>query len=196
LPTYQSNPPTDEERARFASAHRFYTALKRLPRFDVRLGRLHYRGDDRDGKPIFIQKRIDCMVGVDMALLAGKQKITNVALFSGDSDLIPAIEAVKREGVLTTLWHGGMSINCRPSRELFDICEDIEERFREGQHAAANQAADLGREALKIGSEAGSQALDRISEQAEDARLAGWHPQFDPERRTRQRRSVDRRYFL
>lgn len=126
-PPYQSNPPTDEERARFASAHRFYTALKRLPRFDVRLGRLHYRGDDREGKPIFIQKRVDCMVGVDMALLAGKQKITNVALFSGDSDLIPAIEAVKREGVLTTLWHGSTSFNCRPSRELYDICDERHE---------------------------------------------------------------------
>jgi hypothetical protein len=42
----------------------------------------------------------------------------------------------------------------------------------QGQHAAANQAADLGREALKIGSEAGSQALDRISEQAEEHPLA------------------------
>jgi len=43
---------------------------------------------------------------------------------------------------------------------------------RKGQHAAANQAADLGREALKIGSEAGSQALDRISEQAKEHPLA------------------------
>jgi hypothetical protein len=44
------------------------------------------------------------------------------------------------------------------------VLQEIESRFRKGQHAAANQAADLGREALKIGSEAGSQALARISE--------------------------------
>ena len=37
----------------------------------------------------FEQKRVDNMIGVDMALLAGKAKITRVALFSGDSDYIP-----------------------------------------------------------------------------------------------------------
>jgi ElaB/YqjD/DUF883 family membrane-anchored ribosome-binding protein len=52
------------------------------------------------------------------------------------------------------------------------VLQEIESRFREGQHAAANQAAELGREALKIGSEARSQALDRISEQAEEHPLA------------------------
>jgi uncharacterized LabA/DUF88 family protein len=49
------------------------------------------------------------MLGVDMALLAGKGKITSVALFTGDSDTIPAVEAVKQEGVLVTLWHGALS---------------------------------------------------------------------------------------
>jgi uncharacterized LabA/DUF88 family protein len=64
------------------------------------------------------------MVGVDMALLAGKGKITNAAIFTGDSDLIPAIEAVKREGVLVTLWHGSFSASTRPSRELFEIADE------------------------------------------------------------------------
>ncbi len=121
---YQSNPPTDEERLRYASKHRFITALKYLPRFEVRLGRLVNRGVDANGNPIFVQKRVDCMVGVDMALLASKHTITNVVLFSGDSDLIPAVEAVKREGVLVTLWHGSNSPDCRPSRELFEICDE------------------------------------------------------------------------
>lgn len=124
---YQSNPPTEEEKKRYAGTHRFITALKYLPRFEVRLGRLVYRGNDANGQPIFVQKRVDCMVGVDMALLAGKRTITNVALFSGDSDLIPAIEAVKREGVLVTLWHGSYSNETRPSRELVETCDERKE---------------------------------------------------------------------
>lgn len=83
-----------------------------------------YRGIDQNGEKILIQKRIDTMVGVDMALLAGKGKITRLALFSGDSDLIPAIEAVKSEGVLVTLWHGSFSKNTSPSQELYDICDE------------------------------------------------------------------------
>ncbi len=121
---YQSNPPTEEERKRFASKHRFVTALSFLPRFEVRLGRLALRGTDAAGRPIFVQKRVDTLIGVDMTLLAGKGKVAKVALLSGDSDYIPAIEAVKREGVLVTLWHGRLRTECAPSRELFEICDE------------------------------------------------------------------------
>ena len=121
---YQGNPPTDEEKSRYASMRRFITALRNLPRFEVRLGRLAYRGIDPDGNPIFVQKRVDCMVGVDIALLAGKRTITNVALFSGDSDLIPAVDAAKPEGVIVSLWHGSFSASCKPSRELVEACDE------------------------------------------------------------------------
>lgn len=121
---YKSDPPTAAENDWYAKAHRFITALSYLPRYQTRLGKLVYRGNNTDGEPIFIQKRIDCMVGVDMALLAGKGRITNVALFTGDSDFIPAIEAVKQEGVLVTLWHGAFSHNINPSREVYEVCDE------------------------------------------------------------------------
>lgn len=41
---YQSNPPTQEESERYARARRFLDALSRLPRFEIRLGKLEYRG--------------------------------------------------------------------------------------------------------------------------------------------------------
>ncbi|MGE5569195.1 MAG: NYN domain-containing protein [Rhodospirillales bacterium] len=121
---YQGNPPTPEESARYAAKHKFTTALSLLPRFEVRLGRLVHRGVDGNGKPIFQQKRVDCMIGVDMALLAGKGKITHAAIFTGDSDLIPAIESVKREGVIVTLWHGGITPESRPSSELYALVDE------------------------------------------------------------------------
>lgn len=94
---------TWEQQQCSSTKHRFITALQMIPRFEVRLGKLAFRGRDGNGAPIFVQKRVDNMVGVDMALLAGKGKITNVALLTGDSDYMPSIEAVKREGVLVTL---------------------------------------------------------------------------------------------
>lgn len=125
---YQSSPPTEEERKRFAAADRFMTMLRRLPRFEVRLGKLGLQGVDREDRPIFVQKRVDIMVGIDMALLAGKGKITSLALLSGDSDFIPAIEAVKREGVVVTLWHGRRGASgVAPSIELFDLCDERRE---------------------------------------------------------------------
>lgn len=123
---YQGSPPTEDERLRFASMSKFVGAISRLPRFEVRLGRLAFRGKQPDGKPIFMQKRIDCMLGVDMALLAAKGKVSNIEVFSGDSDFIPAVEAVKREGILVTLWHGNLSggSTIQPSRDLYQLCDD------------------------------------------------------------------------
>ena len=124
---YQSPQPTDAERRRYQAKHRFMTALGFLSRFEVRLGRLAKRGHDDDGKPVFVQKRVDTMIGVDMALLAGKGKIDKAVVLSGDSDMVPAVEAAKREGVLVALWHGKYSGQDRPSRELWQICDDRHE---------------------------------------------------------------------
>lgn len=124
---YQSNPPTPQERQRYGSMHRFITSLEYIPRFQVRLGRLVYRGNDASGNPIFIQKRVDTMIGVDMTLLAVKGKISHLALFSGDADLLPAVEAVKSEGIIVTLWHGGFHTNDAPARELYEKTDERKE---------------------------------------------------------------------
>ena len=103
---YTSSPPTDEERDRYNRQRNFYTVLERLPRFTVRLGRLEFRGHSRDGEPIFQQKRVDILLGVDLALLAAKHQIQTAILLAGDSDFIPAVTAAKDEGVAIILIHG------------------------------------------------------------------------------------------
>lgn len=52
------------------------------------------------------------------------------------------------------------------------VLQDIEDRFRAGQRQAVDQAMNLATEARRMGSEAGNQALDRISDQAEEHPLA------------------------
>lgn len=103
---YQSNPPTEEEKQRFGQKRKFFDALRHLPRFAVREGRLAFRGYGIDGKPIFQQKRIDLLLGLDFALLSGKRQITHAAIVGGDSDLLPAFHVAKEEGILVWLFHG------------------------------------------------------------------------------------------
>ena len=106
---YQSNPPTKEEAYRFSQKRAFFAALENLPRCTVRRGRLTYRGQSAQGEPIFQQKRVDLMIGLDFALLAAKHQITHAAVVSGDSDLLPAVEVAQREGVVVCLAHGPKS---------------------------------------------------------------------------------------
>jgi len=106
--------------------NRFLSALSSLPRFRVRLGKLAFRGTNQQGAPIFVQKRVDIMLGVDMVQLAATRQIARAVLLVGDSDFVPAVEVVKQHGVLTVLWHGPR----RPGqantvhRELWDACDD------------------------------------------------------------------------
>ena len=92
------------------------------PRYSVRLGRLERRGTNRDGSPIFQQKRVDILLGVDVVLLAAKGQIQQAIIVAGDSDFIPAIEIAKNEGVLVTLFHGATYHN--------DLWAQVDERYR------------------------------------------------------------------
>ena len=103
---YQSNPPTPEEARRFGQKHRFFERLRRLDRYSVREGHLVYRGLRDDGTPIFQQKKVDLLMGLDFALLSGKKQISHAAVISGDSDLIPAFDVARQEGISLWLFHG------------------------------------------------------------------------------------------
>lgn len=103
---YQSNPATNDEKERFGKKRGFFDFLNRLPRFVVREGRLAFKGLDIDRNPIFQQKRVDLLLGLDFALLSGKQQITHAAVVAGDSDLLPAFKVAKDEGILVWLFHG------------------------------------------------------------------------------------------
>jgi uncharacterized LabA/DUF88 family protein len=89
---------------------------------------LTFRGTTREGQPIFQQKMVDLQLGLDVALLAGKQQIGHAAIFSGDSDLIPAVEVAKREGVCVWLIHGPSRVKTSGmptySLELWDAVDE------------------------------------------------------------------------
>lgn len=119
---YQSSPSTPDEAKRFGSMQKFLSRLSRLDRFQVRLGKLAYRGSDAQGNRIFIQKRVDILLGVDLVLLSAKHAIERAVLLVGDSDFLPAVEAAKDEGILVHLYHGGTQNP--PHRDLWEAADD------------------------------------------------------------------------
>lgn len=114
---FQSEPPTEDERHRFSRRQAFHTALTRIPRFQLRLGKLARRQDD--GKLRYEQKRVDILLAVDLVQLAAKRQVTDAALLAGDSDFLPAIEAAKSDGIVVHLFHGRA-----PHDELRICCDE------------------------------------------------------------------------
>lgn len=118
---YQSDPPTADEAERFSRRQAFVSQLERLPRFQVRLGKLAFRGLRADRQPIFVQKRVDIMLGVDLVQLSTKGQISTAMLVAGDSDFLPAVEIARNEGVVLHLYHFTAH---QPHRELWDACDE------------------------------------------------------------------------
>lgn len=113
--------PEDEERR--AGKERFFNALSRLPRFQVREGVLQFQGrDEATQRPIYIQKRTDVLLTMDLMNLVLKGRLSRAVLMAGDSDLVPVVQAVKAEGVTVHLFHG--EANLLPNRDLWEVADE------------------------------------------------------------------------
>jgi uncharacterized LabA/DUF88 family protein len=121
-PPHEGDPPSPEEIVRKSRADRFFGALRRLPRFEVRLGRLERRTCAHCGTVDFRQKRADLMLGVDLVNLGARQQISGAVLVTGDSDLVPAVQVAKDSGILVHLFHGDH--RNPPHRDLYDACDE------------------------------------------------------------------------
>lgn len=102
---WQSDPPTDAEYERYERYSQFVEAIETKPRFQMRLGELG-RHDNS-----FVQKRVDILLTVDLVRLAWAGHIGYAVLVSGDSDFVPAVNAAKDAGVITTLYYSPHSVH-------------------------------------------------------------------------------------
>lgn len=111
---YHSDPPTSEEKERYSRAQGWISSLQRLPRFEVRLGKLAKRGMS------FEQKRVDVLLSVDLVRMSWDHQIQKAVLVSGDSDFVPAVQAAKDAGVLVHLYYSTYACHY----ELRDACDE------------------------------------------------------------------------
>ncbi len=119
---YQGNPPSQEEKERFSKKQRFFNKISSLPRSEVRLGSLAYRGNTKEETPIFEQKKVDVLMALDIARSAFEQKITHIALISSDSDFVPAIQMAKDKGIIAYLFY---SPEIKPHHDLVEACDEV-----------------------------------------------------------------------
>jgi len=130
---WQSNPSTNDESKRFSAAQRFHNYLRKIPNFELRLGRLAYRGQDINNNPILEQKQVDILLAIDLLRLSYRGAISQAILITGDSDFIPAIKIAKDEGVQVILAHGS-----KPHLSLLDEVDQttgIDLKFRKAIRA-------------------------------------------------------------
>ena len=126
---FMSNPPTDDERKRKTRQDKFLSHLQTFPKFECKFGRLerHYKSD---GDFTFVQKRVDVMLAIDLVNLSTKKLITKANLVTGDSDLIPAIQIAKNEGVVVELFYVPRSTHTELLQTV-DIATELNDEWLE-----------------------------------------------------------------
>jgi len=91
---YYYNSPVNQAEVpeQYRKQQKFFGYLRRLPYFEVRLGRLARRGDH------LVEKGVDVRLAVDMLANASTDLYDVAVLLSGDADFSDAVQAVKNLG--------------------------------------------------------------------------------------------------
>ena len=118
-PAFVSENPSIEEKQRQAARDAFFAKLKRLPRFELRLGRLAAR-PSKDGT-YFEQKMVDTLLSIDLTRMAVSKQIDRAIIVAGDSDFVPAIQVAKDAGAVVHLIYFSSSIH----HHLLDVCDEL-----------------------------------------------------------------------
>ncbi|PAF50242.1 hypothetical protein BKH43_04875 [Helicobacter sp. 13S00401-1] len=84
-------------------AKEFLDNIVKQPYVASRLGISKFRGFDEGGKPIFIQKQVDMLLGLDIAHVVYNKLADRILIFSKDIDLVPALKCARTQGVITLL---------------------------------------------------------------------------------------------
>jgi len=116
---YQGDPPSPDDARRYSAYQKFISFLGKLNRFELRQGRLAFRGTDAAGERLFEQKGVDVMLAIDLFRMATSRQIQKAVLVTGDSDFVPAIKLAKDEGMEVVLYYDGAKF----SRDLIECCD-------------------------------------------------------------------------
>ena len=99
-----------------ASFQKFISKLKRLPRFEVKLGRLQLINGT------FKQKMVDVLMSLDISTMSYENQVQHIIIIAGDSDFIPAIRNAKSYGTIIHLFY-------HPSSVHNDLLDHVDERY-------------------------------------------------------------------
>ena len=115
-PPFKGSNPTKEENERYSKFDKFVYSVRKLPSFEVRLGKLVKRDNE------FVQKGVDILLAIDIVKLSLKDRVRHIALIAGDADYVPAVKLARDEGVKIYLFHN--SQNGQYADELYQNSDE------------------------------------------------------------------------
>jgi uncharacterized LabA/DUF88 family protein len=103
----------DRDKRLYANKQKFMDKIAKLPRFEIKKGRLQVIGTDE-----FDQKMVDVLMSLDIVDKCCDHQIQHAILIAGDSDFIPAIKKAKDFGAIIHLYYHTSNVKTELLNEI------------------------------------------------------------------------------
>lgn len=113
------------ERA-FLKSQQFLDYLSRQDFVALRLGTLKISGISKDGEPVFNQKQVDMLMGLDISQISYNKLVDRVLVLSKDSDMKPALKTARINGIQTVLCN--LQEGFKPDNDLLSHSDIVRRR--------------------------------------------------------------------
>lgn len=120
MPIKRKGNINDEKR--YEKKQRFMERLKKIPRFEIKLGKLQLIGGQ------FRQKMVDVLMSIDIIKKSYSKDIKHIILIAGDADFVPSVKIAKDEDVIVHLFYHPSSVHNELLNEI-DEAHPIDESF-------------------------------------------------------------------
>jgi len=97
MPVIREN--NERDKRKHAEKQKFISKIQRLPRFEVKKGKLQIIGGE------FKQKMVDVLMSLDIVDMCFDKQIHHAILVAGDADFVPAIKKAKDCGAIVHLYY-------------------------------------------------------------------------------------------
>jgi len=94
------------------SSKRLFKELNKKDNVAIRLGNLQIQSQKDDGNLLFVQKKVDMLIGLDTAHLSYNKIVDEIVFFCKDKDLSPAFKLARINGLnVSVVDIGGINIS-------------------------------------------------------------------------------------
>lgn len=93
----------DQCKRNYEYSMKFLNFLEKQEYIALRLGNLKISGINKDGKPLFSQKQVDMLMGLDISQISYNKFVDRILVISKDTDMKPALKIARINGLQTVL---------------------------------------------------------------------------------------------
>lgn len=115
--------PSERQQFSHEKSTEFHDRIREADGYSLRLGEQRCQSLDSRGRPLFVQKQTDMLLGLDIAHVAFQHHADRIMVFSADTDIVPALDLARLNGLQTVTCY--VNRGFRPDLRIRQSCDFV-----------------------------------------------------------------------